>query len=297
MIFHLKKKSLHIKTNKKMKIIKNIPIQGKHKRSILTDLFYTENKHPKNLVIFCHGYKGFKDWGAWNLVAEEFANNNLFFVKFNFSHNGGTLEQPIDFPDLEAFGNNNFIKELDDLNSVIDYLIQLDSIKSEININKVSLIGHSRGGGIVLLKAREDNRISKVVTWAGVSDFALRFPSGALLKNWKEKGIAYITNVRTNQQMPHYIQFYTTFKENENRLTIKNAVRDLEIPYLIVHGTNDETVSLEEAKNLNNWNSKSELFIIENGNHSFGSMQPWTNDVVPNDLKKAISKTIPFILE
>ena len=55
------------------------------------------------LIIFCHGYKGFKDWGAWNLMAEAFAKIGFCFIKFNFSHNGGTIEQPIDFPDLEAF--------------------------------------------------------------------------------------------------------------------------------------------------------------------------------------------------
>ena len=52
-------------------------------------------------------------------MAKEFAKDGFCFIKFNFSHNGGTVEQPIDFPDLEAFGNNNYTKELDDLESVI----------------------------------------------------------------------------------------------------------------------------------------------------------------------------------
>ena len=80
--------------------IKNTLIKGTHDKPILCDLFFKENNQAKPIVIFCHGYKGFKDWGAWNLVANEFAKNNLFFIKFNFSHNGGTVEQPIDFPDL-----------------------------------------------------------------------------------------------------------------------------------------------------------------------------------------------------
>jgi pimeloyl-ACP methyl ester carboxylesterase len=213
----------------------------------------------------------------------------------NFSHNGGTAKEPIDFPDLEAFGKNNFTIELDDLESVINYLTEEESIKNEININDITLIGHSRGGGIVLLKAREDKRISKVITWAGVSDFAMRFPSGEVLETWKKNGIAYITNARTNQQMPHYFQFYLNFKENENRLTIKNAVQNLQIPYLIVHGSNDETVSLQEAKNLKNWNSKNKLVIIEDANHTFGSVQPWKTNVIPEDLQKTIKHTIQFV--
>ena len=37
------------------------------------------------------------------------------------------MDQPIDFPDLEAFGNNNYTKELDDLRSVIDWVENFDS--------------------------------------------------------------------------------------------------------------------------------------------------------------------------
>jgi len=279
-----------------MKIVKNIPIEGKHQKPILTDLFYLENNEPKDIVIFCHGYKGYKDWGAWNLIAEKFAGKNILFVKMNFSHNGGTIKQPIDFPDLEAFGNNNFIKELDDLGSVIDWISQNNTIKNEINLQNISLVGHSRGGGIVILKASEDRRITKVITWAGVSDFGSRFPSKDALKVWKENGVSFITNARTKQQMPHYYQFYTNFKENENRLHIKSAVQKLNIPYLIIHGENDETVSPQEAKNMYSWNPNNRLQIIENTNHTFDSKHPWDSVFLPKPLNIVTKNTIDFII-
>ncbi len=279
-----------------MKIVKNIPITGKHKKPILTDLFYLENNKPKNIVIFCHGYKGYKDWGAWNLVAEQFANQNIFMVKMNFSHNGGTIEQPIDFPDLEAFGNNNFIIELDDLDSVIDWVEQNVSIQNQINFQDITLIGHSRGGAMVVLKASEDKRITKVISWAGVSDLASRFPSGDVLDEWEKNGVAYITNARTHQQMPHYFQFYTVFKENEQRLFIKKAVENLKIPYLIIHGSNDETVSVREAKNLYSWNSNNKIKIIENANHTFDSKHPWESNKMPEHLEVAVQNSIDLII-
>src|SRR5210317_1199269 len=157
-----------------MKKIQNIQIPGRHGKDILADLFFEQNGIKKEVVLFCHGYKGYKDWGAWNLVAEEFARQGFFFVKMNFSHNGGTIEQPIDFPDLEAFGQNNYLKELDDLDSIISWLQADNSYQAEINTKQISVIGHSRGGGIVVLKAANDRRISKVISWAGVSDFASR---------------------------------------------------------------------------------------------------------------------------
>jgi dienelactone hydrolase len=278
-----------------MKQIRNIQIPGKHGKDILADLFFNETGTKKEIVLFCHGYKGYKDWGAWNLVAEEFARQGFFFVKMNFSHNGGTIDQPIDFPDLEAFGNNNFIKELDDLETVIDWLSSGGSFEKEMDSSRLTLIGHSRGGGIVLLKAHEDKRVSKVVTWAGVSDFASRFPEGEVLAQWEKTGVAYVHNGRTKQEMPHYFQFFTTFKENEERLTIKRAVINLKVPFLIVHGDQDETVAVAEAQNLNRWKDGSQLRIISGANHTFGSSQPWSEKTMPTHLKATVLQTLEFL--
>lgn len=267
-----------------------------HNKPIVTDVIYLKNNFKKPLVIFCHGYKGFKDWGAWNLVAETFANNNLFFVKFNFSHNGGTLENPIDFPDLEAFGNNNFVKELDDLENIIDWVIANPDFKNEIDIQNITLIGHSRGGGIVSIKASENNKITKLITWAGVSDFGARFPKGETLEVWKKQGVSYILNTRTHQNMPHLYGFYQNFKDHEARLTIKNSVEKLNIPHLIIQGENDETVLPEEANNLHLWNPKSKLVFIEEMQHSLGCTQPWGSSEMPFHLEKAVAESIDFIL-
>ena len=278
-----------------MKIIKNIRINGKHNKPILTDLFFKESNQLKPILIFCHGYKGFKDWGAWNLMAENFANAGFFFVKFNFSHNGGTAEQPIDFPDLEAFGNNNYSKELDDLGNVIDWVSENSDIKSEIDLNEIYLIGHSRGAGIVLLKSDEDSRAKKVISLAGVSDYKSRFPKNQKLQEWEEKKVYFVKNGRTHQEMPHFYQFFRDFEKNEKRLNIKKATQNLEIPLLIIHGNNDASVSINEAKNLHKWNSKSTFKIIENSNHVFGTSHPWDKERVSEELSEAIEIAIAFL--
>ena len=278
-----------------MKIDKNIQLKSKHDKPIVVDLFYKDDKQLKPVVIFCHGYKGFKDWGAWNLVAEEFANQHLFFAKFNFSHNGGTVNQPIDFPDLESFGKNNYSIELDDLESVIDWLISNSEIKNNIDSKNITLIGHSRGGGIVTIKASEDNRVAKVISWAGVSDFGSRFPKDKELENWKEKGISYVINGRTKQKMPHLYQFYKNFKENEARLTIKTAAEKISIPHLIAHGTSDTSVPFIEAKNIHKWNPKSVLLQVKNADHVFGCKHPWELETLPENLHYLVKQSISFI--
>lgn len=278
-----------------MTVEKNIIIDGKHEKPILTDLFFNEDGIKKPIIIFCHGYKGFKDWGAWNLMAEALAKAGFCFIKFNFSHNGGTIKQPIDFLDLEAFGNNNYTKELDDLESVIDWTCSNSKLNGNADVNNIILMGHSRAGGIVNIKADEDNRIQKVVSLAGVCDFGKRLSTTGDLEQWKKDGVKYVLNGRTKQQMPHYYQFYENFIANKDRLTIKRAVSNLKIPYLIIHGNNDTSVFVDEAKQLHNWNTKSKLEIIKGANHVFGAQHPWKKEILPNHLKEAATKVIDFL--
>nr|WP_091407206.1 alpha/beta hydrolase [Aquimarina amphilecti] len=280
-----------------MTVEKNILLKGKHNKPILTDVFYNDKKDKQPIVIFCHGYKGFKDWGAWDLVANAFAEAGFFFIKFNFSHNGGTVEQPIDFPDLEAFSANNYLIELDDLESVLDWVTSKDfEYQKYIKLNNIITIGHSRAGGITTIKASEDSRISKLITWAGVSDYESRFPKGIEFQEWKNDGVFYIENGRTKQKMPHLFQFYTTFVENKERLTISKATRNIKIPYLIIHGTEDPTVNLAEAEDLHRWNPNSELYLVSGADHVFSAKHPWIKEYMPNDLSVIIDKSVEFAI-
>ena len=272
-------------------------IDGKHQKPILIDITRISGKENLPIIIFCHGYKGFKDWGAWHVMAKAFAEAHFCFIKFNFSHNGGTIEQPIDFPDLEAFGNNNYTKELDDLNSVINWVFENTNLKKVVDLNNLSVIGHSRAGGIVSIKAEEDSRIKNVISLAGVSSFGKRTSTTGDLEKWKKDGVKYVLNGRTKQQMPHYYQFYEDFIKNEERLTIKRAVSNLKIPHLIIQGSNDTSVLIDEAKNLHDWNPKSKFVIIEDADHVFNTKHPWEGNELPKQLKDVISDCITFIKE
>jgi len=269
-------------------------IKGDHGKPILIDVSFKKTHQPKPIVIFCHGYKGFKDWGPWNLVAQEFAENEFFFIKFNFSHHGTTPENPMEFVDLDTFSKDNFSKQLDDLQKVMDWILTTKRFVSEADVQHLNLIGHSRGGAIALIKAAESNHIKKISTWAGVSGLARAFPKGDKLDQWKKEKIRYVENMRTHQMMPHHIQFYEDYIKNEERFDLKRVSRQIRIPYLIVQAQDDPVVKTEDAKKLHKMNSKSELFLIPSGGHTFGGKHPWENENLPDSLKKATEKTIDF---
>lgn len=276
----------------KLIIKKNISLENPETRNFLADSFYgdTENKRP--LVIFVHGYKGYKDWGAWDLMAEKFAEAGFFFVKFNFSHNGTTVDDPHNFADLEAFGNNNYSKELSDLGVVIDHFIQ----DPHVDQDKVVLIGHSRGGGISIVKTFEDERINGLITLASV-DTLDRFPTGDFFENWKKEGVYYALNGRTHQEMPHYYQFYEDYEKNIHRFDVERAAEMAKAYMLIIHGTEDEAVDVKHAEHLHILNPNSELFLIEGGNHTFGAKEPWSDSNLPDDLNSVTEKCIEFLVK
>lgn len=278
-----------------MIIKQNKLIQTDKKRPIVYDLNYCQNNIAKPVVLFCHGYKGFKDWGAWHLVAEEFAKAGFFFLKFNFSHNGGTPEQPIDFPDLEAFSENTYTKELDDVARILK---ELENYSKEANPTQVNIIGHSRGGGLALLAAELHNNILKTATWAGVSDFASRFYEGTEdFNQWEKTGITYVENARTSQQLPHKFSFYEDFNANREAYSIKRAVGNTHKPLLIVHGTADTTVKLMEAEDLERWAPQAKLHVIEGADHVFQTKHPWKSETLPKEMQESVKVTIDFFKE
>ena len=283
-----------------MNIIRNIEIQGAEGRPTLLDLYVERNGEQKPVVIFSHGFKGFKDYGCWDLVARTFAGAGFVFIKYNFSHNGTTVDEPLEFADLEAFGHNNYCKELDDLGYVIDWVVNGDVGVpiNELRRSEIYLIGHSRAGGITLLKALEDTRVRKIATWASVASLDRGWENPDALAHWKETGVHYIANSRTKQQMPLYFQLYKNFQANKERLDVSAAIKQLEIPGLIVHGTADPTVPFSDAEKIVKQNPKHfKVFSVESADHVFGGSHPWTEDKLPVDLKKVVEGCIDFFRE
>lgn len=282
-----------------MNIRKNILLTDIHGKPIGTDIFFEATGTPKPVIIYAHGFNGFKDWGNFDLIAKRFAAAGFVFVKFNFSFNGTTPEHPEDFTDLPAFGENNYTKELDNLRAVVDWIAQPDHPDAaEIDATRIGLLGHSMGGGIVLIHAAEDPRVSAVATWASVS--VCQTPWGSWpadkLRAWKATGVQYITNGRTKQEMPLYYQLYEDYQQHQSRLDIEAAVRRLSIPLLLCHGTGDPAVPVASAHLLKSWSPDAQLFLVD-ADHVFGRKHPWLQDDLPAAMEAVLVRTLDFFRE
>ncbi len=270
-------------------------VYPKHGRGITADACYTQDGTPKPVVVFVHGFKGFKDWGHFNLLSRYFADQGFVFVKMNFSHNGTTVEDYSDMHDLEAFGQNNFGLELDDLGALIDELHSDNPPLpvQELDLKRLYLVGHSRGGGSIILKAAEEERIKALATWASVSDLDQKW-SPDIMQSWQREGVRWIPNTRTGQAMPLYYQLVENYMANEIRFRLPTVVTKVRQPMLILHGDKDETVPVLMAKDLHRRKPNAELHILPGTDHAFGGSHPYTDDTLPEAAQRAADLTIDF---
>lgn len=276
--------------------VPQIVIPGSDKKPIALEISHPEGDGRFPYVIFMHGFKGFKNWGPWYVAANRFAEAGIGFLRFNFSHNGTTPKSPFDFADLEAFGQNNFSRELFDSKAVLDWLTEDEQAeKYKVDTADISLIGHSRGGATGLIFAKEDIRISRVICWAGVSDLS-RYLRSDRAEQWKKDGVYHIPNARTGQEMPLYFQLHEDLAKNQERFDVQSAVKRLNRPLMIVQGTDDSAVKYDEAQALKSWAPDAPLLTIKGGNHVFGGRHPWEDgDILPRDFSKVVRESIRFI--
>ncbi len=265
--------------------LKNARYVGADGRESLYDLTIPKNWNGR-LVLFIHGYMGFKDWGCWDLVGDFYVDNSFAFVKYNVSHNGGTVNEPIDFSDLEAFAQNTYTKELMDFECLVAQLVE------QVGNFELLVLGHSRGGGIAALQSVHP-KVSKWASWAGISSISKRFPSEETLEEWRKNTFQYVKNGRTLQEMPHHFNQFEDYKTNSDRLNIEAHCKNNTKPCLILHGSEDSSVSIEEGKNLAKW-TQTELTVIQNAQHTFNASHPWNSDEMPDALMESCRKTLLF---
>jgi pimeloyl-ACP methyl ester carboxylesterase len=269
----------------------NYTLSGAKGRAMLVDVTYNDAFKNAPLVIFAHGFKGFKDWGTHNLVANYFAQNGFKYLKFNFSHNGTTPDSPLDFADLIAFSDNTFSIELEDLDTIIDFACSGSGMTTA---SGVYLIGHSMGGGISIIKSAEDSRIKKLVTMASISSFYNLWPKEVEVQ-WRLQSIIYMPNKRTGQQMPLKSTLLDDLDSHPKRLDILAQAAAVKQPWLLMHGDADSTVPLNHAEELYAAHPDAEFFILPGGDHTFGGSHPYLDDVLPPSLVTFCDTAISFL--
>lgn len=237
---------------------------------ILIDLRSGGRESPRPAVVVLHGFKGFKDWGMFPPFSERLARAGFTAVTPNLSGSG--VDDHGEFVYPERFGHNTFSTELEDLRRVVDALFQ-----GELGVPPppaLGLMGHSRGGGIAILQTARDPRVRGLVTWAAISTIE-RWPPEERAA-WRKAGVNQTKNMRTGQVLPLYTGILDEIEARPTALDIQSAAGRITVPWLLAHGTADESVPLREGLALEASSaSRARLLRIEGGGHTFGAVHPW----------------------
>lgn len=240
-------------------------------------------------VLLCHGFKGFAHWGFFPYLAQKLAENGLTSITFDFSGSGIGPDREA-FTEPAAFAGNTLSREQEDLENLVDYARRRKWINE-----KFGMFGHSRGGGsAILFAAAPDSNVSSLVTWSAIS-YPNRWSSEDVL-TWRRQGYADIANSRTGQIMRLDTGLLDDVEmHGKTKLDIGAAAGRIKVPWLIVHGTGDETVPSSESERLHALSpGVSTLRLIEGANHGFDAKHPLGE--APPVLEKVVLETVKFFV-
>ena len=251
------------------------------------DLRAARRDTPAPAVVLVHGFKGFKDWGFFPATAERLARAGFTSVAIDLSGSGverGEFTRP------ERFFRNTHRAEAADLAAVLDALQggALDLAPP----TSVGLLGHSRGGASVLANAGRPG-VGALVTWAAIAS-VLRWDQ-ATRARWRTEGRLDVVNTRTGQVLPVGLELLEEVeREHDGALDLERLAEAVAVPWLIVHGTEDESVSFLDAELLAEASDRpgTKLLAIEGAGHTFGVAHPWVGPAPMFD--RTLSETLEW---
>lgn len=227
----------------------------------------------------CHGFKGFRNWGFFPHAASRLALAGFTSVTFDFS-GSGVGEDGESFDELDRWRRQTISGDLADLQTVVDWAVSQGA-------PWVGLLGHSRGGATALIHAAGDLRVKALVTWAAVCAY-LRWPEDQV-EQWRRLGSLEVVNLRTGQVLPVGLDLLDDLEAHRNgKLDVLAAAARIRVPWLIVHGTADETVPAEDGARLlaasRSGGGGARLLPVQGAGHTFGVGHPWTGSGPAFDL-------------
>jgi pimeloyl-ACP methyl ester carboxylesterase len=235
------------------------------------------------LVVVVHGFKGFKDWGFFPWLDEALAEHRLAVCRFNMSRSG-IGDDPETFGRLDLFEHDTYSQQISDLIHVVAYA-------QEHVPAPTFLLGHSRGGGIALLAARDVPHLAGVVTWSAIAR-ADRW-NDATKAQWRRDGFMDAVNARTKQLMRMSTRMLDDYDANRDQLDILGATERLDVPIVVVHGGRDESVPVAESYEIASRSRDAAHVVIGNASHTYNAIHPLVH--VKKELRYAAAVSAQFL--
>ncbi len=272
--------------------MKKEKINFQHKNGTVEGI-YINAADASPLVIIVNGHNGFYNYGMFPYIQQKLYEKSISSYSFNFSH-GGVRGEADQFEDLEKYEQNCMRLETEDVVCVLRSLN--NQFKKHL---RIYLLAHSLGGVPTIFATK--TAIEEKLNLAGIilvsTVKTLNFWSPEIIREWALAGVYYQKNNRTKQELPQGFEFLQEILKSENEWNVKKGIQSLSIPILIIHGANDEAVSVAHGESLYSWiknsNPHSSLKIVENATHTFNTKHPFEKTSI--ELEELIKITVDWI--
>ncbi|KAI9123241.1 hypothetical protein K1719_006130 [Acacia pycnantha] len=245
---------------------KKVVIANKHGEKLVGIL---HESGTTDIVILCHGFGSSKETDLIANLAAALENAGISSFRFDFAGNGESEG---------SFEYGNYWREVEDLHSVAQHFCGEKRART--------IVGHSKGGGVVLLYASKYHDIKTVVNISGRHDLKTGVEE-RLGKDCMEriKKDGFIDMYKSGDFLFRVTKESLMDRLNTNMheacLQIDNRCR-----VLTVHGSADEFVGVESAYEFAKIIPNHKLHVIEGANHSFSQHQDELASVVMNFIKE-----------
>jgi uncharacterized protein len=229
------------------------------KQKLVGVLHHGKGQEPRTCLIVCHGFAGTKIGGSRRFVefARHAVKHNISVFRFDFAGSGDSEGDLVDL---------TIDSELDDLQAAINVL----TTKSSLDPEKIGIVGHCLGAVTAIRASVRDSRIYKTVAWApfiNLSNTMARLigeEAFSVLQEGDETDFIYNEQLfRCSPKILNYASDLNMFEE----------ITRIRKPLLVIHGTEDATVPLQEIEKLIHFAEgtpgQKRLEVLEGAHHSF----------------------------
>jgi len=230
---------------------KKVYFQNSKGDKLCAILLCPSRSKSKLVVILAHGFSTHKNSGINIVFAKRLDKQDISTFRFDFYGHGESEGKFEDITISEA---------VDDILQAIKYL------KSQ-GYKKVGLMGSSFGGMSSIIAASKTKDLYLLALKSPVSNY-LDKETGTKpeeeIDEWKKKGFRYYTSGDGRKSKLNY-SFYEDFEYNDGY----KAAPKINIPTLIVHGDEDETVPYKQSAKTSKLIPDCKLHTVTGGNHRY----------------------------
>jgi len=202
-----------------------------------------EDQNSNHLIILAHGLTGDKDRDMMLSLADSLAHLGWPTLRISYSGCGQSEGK---------FTEATISKETDDLSSILD---QVKGTK------KIAYIGYSMGAAVGALAVAKDDRINVMVSLAGM----------VRTKVFAETEFGDVTPDKGYMWEDESTPLSKTFMDDLIQIeSVVPAVKEIRLPWLLIHGSKDDVVLPDDSLHLHNHlKGKKKHLVIEGTDHSF----------------------------